>query len=90
MRRISAIAVAAGGIGAALSLATVGGGSLVDRLHILRGGFFVYALLCVIPVIFLCYGCCRIFLVVEAFISIRELPIDAYKTAAWTQLLPHL
>ena len=32
----------------------------------------------------------RIFLVVEAFISLRELPIDAYKTPAWTQLIPHL
>jgi len=40
---------------------------------------------------FLTFYCsCRVFLVVEAFISIRELPIDAYKTPAWSQLLPHL
>ena len=32
----------------------------------------------------------RIYLVVEAFISLRELPIDAYKTPTWTQLIPHL
>jgi len=40
---------------------------------------------------FLTFCCsCRVFLVVEAFISIRELPIDAYKTPTWSQLLPHL
>jgi hypothetical protein len=32
----------------------------------------------------------RIFLVIEAFISLRELPIDVYKTPTWTQLIPHL
>jgi hypothetical protein len=42
-----------------------------------------------IPAGFL-YCCCRIFLVVEAFISIRDLPIDAYKTPEWTQFLLHL
>ena len=43
------------------------------------------------PCMVLLFYCgCRMFLVVEAFISIRELPIDAYKTPAWTQLLLHL
>jgi hypothetical protein len=44
----------------------------------------------------LCFICgtayifARIFLVLEAFISIRQLPIAAYKTPDWTQLIPHL
>jgi hypothetical protein len=36
------------------------------------------------------YVIARIFLVLEAFISIRQLPIAAYKTPDWTQLIPHL
>jgi len=32
----------------------------------------------------------RIFLVVEAFISIRQLPVAAYTTPDWTQIIPHL
>jgi hypothetical protein len=38
----------------------------------------------------LCYVCSRIFLVVEAFISLREVPIEVYKTPLWSQLLPHI
>jgi len=36
------------------------------------------------------YIFCRMVLVVQAFVSVRELPLDAYRTPAWTQLLPHL
>jgi len=36
------------------------------------------------------YAFARIFLVVEAFISIRELPVAAYGTPDWTQVIPHL
>ena len=32
----------------------------------------------------------RMFLVVEAFISLRRLPKAAYETPEWTQLIPHL
>ncbi len=32
----------------------------------------------------------RLFLVAEAFISLRKLPIEAYLTPAWTQWIPHL
>ena len=42
-------------------------------------------------------GCCvllflvaRCFVVVEAFISVRSLPPDAYSTPPWTQVFPHL
>ena len=32
----------------------------------------------------------RLYLVVEAFISLRSLPIAAYQTPVWTQWIPHL
>jgi len=32
----------------------------------------------------------RAFIVVEAFVSIRELPITAYDTLSWSQIWPHL
>lgn len=35
------------------------------------------------------YGFARIFLVLEAFISIRRLPASAYQTPEWTQVIPH-
>lgn len=31
----------------------------------------------------------RIYLVLEAFVSLRKLPVSAYETPDWTQLLPH-
>lgn len=36
------------------------------------------------------YIAARIFLVVEAFISIRQLPVTAYSTPEWSQIIPHL
>ena len=48
---------------------------------------FVYeACISVLP---LCYLGARIFLIVEAFISLRDLPVEAYQTPNWTQLIPH-
>ena len=38
----------------------------------------------------LAYGFARIFLVVESVISLRRLPIGAYQTPDWSQLIPHL
>ena len=38
----------------------------------------------------LAYLLARIFLVVEAFISLRKLPAAAYETLQWSQLVPHL
>ena len=49
-----------------------------------------------IPIVACCIVCgamyilVRVFLVIEAFISIRQLPASAYETPDWTQLLPHL
>lgn len=50
--------------------------------------FYISRAIFMASVIF--YVLCRMVLVVEAFVSIRELPLDAYRTPAWTQLLPHL
>lgn len=36
------------------------------------------------------YVLARVFLVVEAFVSIRKLPAASYDTPGWTQLVPHL
>jgi len=41
-------------------------------------------------VIFIGYGFSRGFLVVESFISLRELPIGAYWTPSWLQMIPHI
>jgi hypothetical protein len=38
----------------------------------------------------LAYIPARIFLVVEAFISLRDMPVEVYQTPNWTQLIPHL
>ena len=48
-------------------------------------GFMVsfFALMCA-------YIVSRLFLVVEAFISLRLLPVTAYETPQWTQWIPHL
>lgn len=32
----------------------------------------------------------RLFLVVDAFVSIRRLPLAAYATLDWIQTIPHL
>ena len=36
------------------------------------------------------YTCARIYLITEAFISVRSLPLGAYETVTWVSLLPHL
>ena len=38
----------------------------------------------------LLYTFARLYLVIEAFISIRKLPASAYQTPDWTQVIPHL
>ena len=49
-----------------------------------------------IPIVACCVVCgamyilVRVSLVIEAFISIRQLPASAYETPNWTQLIPHL
>jgi len=38
----------------------------------------------------LAYALARVYLVVEAVISLRSLPANAYDTPDWSQLIPHL
>ena len=41
-------------------------------------------------VIFIGYGLSRGFLVIDSFISLRALPIGAYWTPSWLQMIPHI
>ncbi|KAI9849073.1 MAG: hypothetical protein M1838_000274 [Thelocarpon superellum] len=62
-----------------------------ERLNSLRGHwselvfFGTLCFLCGLAFIF-----ARMFLVIEAFISIRQLPAAIYQTPDWTQIFPHL
>ena len=48
------------------------------------------------PLVLVCFICgslytfARMYLVIEAFVSIRKLPVSAYQTPDWTQVIPHL
>ncbi|KAH7357307.1 hypothetical protein BKA65DRAFT_534990 [Rhexocercosporidium sp. MPI-PUGE-AT-0058] len=53
-------------------------------------GFIVLGLAAPLVVGLLAYIPARIFLVVEAFASLRNLPVEVYQTPDWTQLIPHL
>lgn len=53
-----------------------------------RASCFVVGLLC--STCGIAYVFARVFLVVEAIISIRQLPLTAYMTPDWTQIIPHL
>jgi predicted membrane protein len=37
-----------------------------------------------------CYVAARAFIVVECLISLRQLPVDAYKVPLWSQFWPHV
>ncbi|KAF5879104.1 uncharacterized protein Bfra_006309 [Botrytis fragariae] len=62
-----------------------------DRFLALKehwGSYLVIGFLCTVCGI--AYVVARIYLVVEAFISIRKLPVGAYGTPDWTMVVPHL
>ena len=44
----------------------------------------------VFMVLVLSYGLARTYLIVESFVSLRDVPIGVYFTPAWIQMLPHL
>ena len=50
--------------------------------------------LCLMCLAFIILGCvyipARCFVVLEAFISLRSLPLDAYETPDWSQWIPHI
>ena len=65
--------------------------SKVERVMIIGFGEFTFwaysmAIVAIVPTLVIA----RLYLVVEAFISLRGLPIEAYQTPAWTQWIPHL
>ncbi|KAK4221460.1 hypothetical protein QBC38DRAFT_377103 [Podospora fimiseda] len=41
-------------------------------------------------VLFICVILCRMFLVVESFVSLRSVPIGVYWSPSWIQMIPHL
>jgi hypothetical protein len=43
-----------------------------------------------VAVLMAIYGLCRMFLVVESFISLRKVPIGVYWTPSWLQMIPHV
>lgn len=62
-----------------------------DRIRSHQAPFVKSTLLAI--VCFFCgclYAFARMYLVMEAFISIRKLPVSAYQMPDWTQAIPHL
>ena len=51
---------------------------------------FALIIYCCCVIFFLIYVFARLFLIIEAFISLRKLPIEAYQTPEWTQWIPHI
>ncbi|KAJ4184030.1 hypothetical protein NW767_013373 [Fusarium falciforme] len=35
------------------------------------------------------YVCCRVFIVVEAFVALRQVPVGVYISPSWVQMVPH-
>jgi hypothetical protein len=35
------------------------------------------------------YGCARLYIVIESFLSLRRVPIGVYYTPSWLQMVPH-
>jgi len=60
----------------------------LSRSPLLTVLLVLVAVLFVVSLVF--YAACRVFLVIEAFISIRSLPRGAFQTPGWTQFLAHL
>ena len=62
-----------------------------ERVIALKAHWTSYLLLGMLCTICgIAYICSRVFLVIEAFISIRSLPASAYNTPNWIPLIPHL
>ena len=43
-----------------------------------------------ILLLFLCYAAARLYLVVESFVSLRQVPIGVYAAVPWVQNIPHV
>ncbi|KAK4160307.1 hypothetical protein QBC43DRAFT_293034 [Cladorrhinum sp. PSN259] len=58
-------------------------------ISVISGILRLYAIL-LVPIFTLCAVLFRIFIVVEAFISLRSVSIGVYWTPSWIQMLPHV
>jgi hypothetical protein len=64
--------------------------NILEFLGNILGVVLFLVAICVLVAVGYGYCACRLFLVVEAFIGLRELPADVYITPSWSQLRPHL
>jgi hypothetical protein len=80
--RVSSCLVAGAGLLALLMWLLVETGEWLDVLNWVVVPLWV--LICLV------YTSARLFLVTEAFISIRSLPVGAYDTVSWVNFLPHV
>jgi len=74
------------GIGLVLSIV----GIVVMIAVVIGLGIFAIVAVFALPAVFASFCLSRVFLVVEAFISIRSLPAGAYDTVSWVGVLPHI
>jgi len=44
----------------------------------------------VLVLLIILYGLSRVFIVVESFISLRNVPVSIYWTPSWLQMIPHV
>jgi hypothetical protein len=51
---------------------------------------YTWVILAILWTMFLFYGVCRIYIVVESFVSLRWVPVGVYATVPWVQSIPHL
>jgi hypothetical protein len=61
-----------------------------ESSHIYADFFFEYVYMWMWICMPLAYGPARIFLIVECFINISQLPPEVYKVPQWSQYIPHL
>jgi len=59
-------------------------------MAIMEDGFDPISTMCVAAVAIAAVALPRMFLQFEAFISVRSLPLGAYNTTSWINLLPHI
>ena len=65
-------------------------GMLLITLALNAGDNMAVPVIVLVFILFLLFFFARLFIVVEAFISIRSLPVGAYDTVNWINFLPHI
>jgi hypothetical protein len=93
MWRISALIVPCGGYGVVafillwLAVLAVFSPAAEDKVLWKRLGRIILLLS---PLVISCYVAARLYLIIEAFISLRSLPEGAYDTPNWLNVIPHI